>query len=239
LPAPPPLRTVQAAFTAYGSSMGQRTLAARGCPIGLGVNLDVTTAEPATELPAVAGAAPARVVATPPTYLLCPLRRLADGSRPPTPEGSLPACAWAHVACGLNPYPAHYRSAFACSLVLYPLPHRLALRPPYPEGKATGLPRSVAVAVGVRSRLFAGGTPAAPGELLTPGPDPVPFWPKRTSSLRLLVVTTFSSASPKLTVPHDPGSRPRCCWESRAGLASWSALRVEEATLSRELQTSS
>src|SRR5262249_42180856 len=41
-----------------------------------------------------AGAAPAKVLATSPTSLLCPLRRFADGSRPPTSEGSRPACAW-------------------------------------------------------------------------------------------------------------------------------------------------
>jgi hypothetical protein len=27
-----------------------------------------------------------------------------------------------------NPYPLHYRAAFACSLLLYPPPHRLLLR---------------------------------------------------------------------------------------------------------------
>ena len=34
----------------------------------------------------------------------------------------------------LNPYPAHYRPAFACSPVLYPQPHRLTLRLAFPEG---------------------------------------------------------------------------------------------------------
>jgi hypothetical protein len=78
-------------------------MAARGRPIGLGVNLDVTTAEPATELLTVAGAAPATTVAVAPTYLLCPLRRLADSSRPPVPEGSLHACAWGNVATPVPP----------------------------------------------------------------------------------------------------------------------------------------
>ena len=35
----------------------------------------------------------------------------------------------------LNPYPLHYKVAFACSSILYPLFHRLALRPPFPMGK--------------------------------------------------------------------------------------------------------
>src|SRR5262245_63769223 len=43
-----------------------------------------------------------------------------------------------------HPYPAHYRPAFASSLVLYPPPHRLALRPAYPRGRTTGLPRCIA-----------------------------------------------------------------------------------------------
>src|SRR3954447_24456075 len=64
-------------------------LTRRGCPMGLGVNLDVTVPVPATETSvAVAGAAPAWIVAIPPTDLLCPLRRLADGSRASqTPRG--------------------------------------------------------------------------------------------------------------------------------------------------------
>src|SRR5215472_12315156 len=49
-------------------------------------------------MPSVAAVAPARSVTPPPTYLHHCLRRLADGSRTPTPEGSLPACAWEDVA---------------------------------------------------------------------------------------------------------------------------------------------
>jgi hypothetical protein len=75
----------------------------RGCPIGFGVNLDVTAAEPATELPTVAAAAPARIMAIPPTYLHRCLRRLADGSRPSTPEGSQPPFGWSNVATPIRP----------------------------------------------------------------------------------------------------------------------------------------
>src|SRR2546423_8354308 len=77
-------------------------LTRRGCPIGLGVNLSVTAAVPATEMTSVAAVAPARIVTTPPTYLHHSLRRLADGSRPPTPEESLPACAWGDVATPIH-----------------------------------------------------------------------------------------------------------------------------------------
>src|SRR5262249_50165311 len=64
----------------------------------LGDDLDVTAAEPATEMTSVAAVAPAKVLATAPTYLQHRLLRLADDSRAPTPEGSLPACAWSAVA---------------------------------------------------------------------------------------------------------------------------------------------
>jgi hypothetical protein len=93
LPEPPPLRTVHAPFGAYGSSIGQRIREDTRVPHWPWGNLDGTTPEPATELPAVAGAAPATTIAVAPTVLLCSLRRLADSSRPPTPEGSRPACA--------------------------------------------------------------------------------------------------------------------------------------------------
>ena len=103
MPAPPPLRTVHASFDAYSSSIRQRFLPERGCPIGLGVNLSVTATGPATELTSVAQAAPAEVIATSPTVLLCLLRRLADGSRPPTPRGSLHPFGWGDVSTPIRP----------------------------------------------------------------------------------------------------------------------------------------
>src|ERR1051326_8549371 len=61
------------------------------------------------------------------------------------------------VAGRLNPYPAHYRPAFACSLLLYPPPPGLALRLAFPAGlpagEPTGLPRSAGVTAWVGSRL--------------------------------------------------------------------------------------
>jgi hypothetical protein len=36
------------------------------------------------------------------------------------------------LPCGRNPYPSDYRWAFACSRILYPLPHRVTLRFPFP-----------------------------------------------------------------------------------------------------------
>src|SRR5215510_5349665 len=90
------------------------------------------------------------------------------------------------VARGLNPYPAHSKPAFACSLLLYPPPPGLALRFAFPAGRpageTTGLPRSAGVTVWGGSRLSAGGASAAPGEFGAPGPDHVPFGPSDSAS---------------------------------------------------------
>ena len=75
------------------------------------------------------------------------------------------------------------------------------------------------------------------GSSETRGPGHVPFGPSVLSSFRLSFVTTFINASPELTLPQDPGSRPPCCWESRRRLASAAVIAFDEATLSRELRT--
>jgi hypothetical protein len=72
-------------------------------PIGLGTNLGVTTAVPATEMTAVAAGAPATAITAVPTSLQPSLRRLADASRPPTPEGSRPAFAGGDVPTPSRP----------------------------------------------------------------------------------------------------------------------------------------
>src|SRR5262249_59709109 len=93
---------------------------------------------------------------------------------------------WGDVAARLNPYPAHYRPAFACSLLLYPPPPGLALRlavpTGHPGGGTTGLPRSAGVTVWGGSRLSAGGAATAPGGFGAPGPDHVPFGPSDSAS---------------------------------------------------------
>src|SRR3954469_3669295 len=164
LPAPPPLRTVRASFDAYSSSIRQRFLPERGCPIGLGVNLGVTATGPATELTSVAQAAPAEVIATSPTVLLCLLRRLVDGSRPPTPEGSRPAFAWSDVATGSTPVrPVTGRHSLPPSSFT-----RSPIDPPCGGSTLAGGLRAYHVAsrerAWVRSRLCAGGSSSTPGE---------------------------------------------------------------------------
>ena len=81
--------------------------------------------------------------AAPATYsrhLLCFLSRFLRLSRDETPEGSQPACAW-----GIDPYPFHYRAAFASSLLPYPHANQLPLRVAFPYGRRVGLPRSMSV----------------------------------------------------------------------------------------------
>jgi hypothetical protein len=132
---------------------------------------------------AVAGAAPAWIVAIPPTDLLRPLRRLADGSRPSTPEGSRPAFAWSDVATGSTP--------------VRPITGRRSLPPSSfthspidsPCGSSTlaGGLRAYHVAsrkhAWVRSRLDAGGSSSAPGVSEAPGPGHVPFGPSLSAPL--------------------------------------------------------
>jgi len=73
------------------------------------------------------------------------LRRFAKVSGDARPEGRLPAFAWSDVARGRNPYPPHYRVAFASSILLCPHVYRLALRLAFPCGRRTGLPCSGSV----------------------------------------------------------------------------------------------
>jgi hypothetical protein len=113
---------------------------------------------------------------------------------------------------GLNPYPTHYRPAFACSLLLYPLPSQVILRLPLLSMRTAGqrayhVPQ-IELAGWFRSRLFAGGATSAAEEFGASAPDHVPFWPKPVSIFGLSFVTTFSDASPGLTIPSHPGPRP-------------------------------
>ena len=152
----------------------------RGRPIGSGSDLSVTTAVPATDVTTVARAAPARAVTAPPTVLLCSLRRLAVFSRPPTPEGSQPAFAWDDVATPIRPVTG--RPSLAPSSCT-----RSPIGSPCGSLSRSGGLRAYHVAslkpAWVRSRLYAGGSSAAPGEFGAPGPGHLPFGPGLTAPL--------------------------------------------------------
>jgi hypothetical protein len=97
----------------------------------------------------------------------------------------------------LNPYPPYYRTAFAFSLLLYPLPHRLALRFAFPgphwrwgrgDNRLTTFRRCTRVD---RTHLYAGGSPSAPEEFEAPGPGHLPFGPSVSAAcIACSVVTT-------------------------------------------------
>jgi hypothetical protein len=143
-----------------------------------GAYLYVTLLEPTTEH---SEAAPARALHSADKSALLPQIGLPSRSRRPTPEGSQHSFeSRPGHRCG--PYPAHYRTAFAFSLLLYPPSHRVLLRVAFPCGEATGLPRSAAVTVWVRSRLCADGRSAALPVDRSPYLDRLPFGPSVSAS---------------------------------------------------------
>src|SRR5262252_8267019 len=200
LPSPPPLRTVQAPFNAYGSSIEQRL-----CGIRPG------SAPPAHDIPyetrsphwpwgrpgryygragdrRSAGAAPRAL--PPASDLLCPPSRLAVGSRPPTPEGSQLAFARGDLTTPIRP-----------------VTDRLSLPPSSftrrPIGSPCGGPtlaggrRAYHVASQesswVRPRLDAGGPSSAPDDIAASGPGHVPFWSQPVSTFGLSRFTTLAA----------------------------------------------
>ena len=189
-------------------------LAGRGAPIGLGVHLSATAAGPATEGTSVAAGAPARAITTPPTFLHPSLRRLADVSRPPTPRGSLLACAWGDVATPIRPItgqPSLAPRSFTRS----------------PVGRSCDLPTPRG---GLRAYHVASLKPRGLGPASTPV---VPHLRRRSSEppnrttyllvqacqhLGLVLCDDAYGGSPGLTIPRTPGPQPPWCWQSRLRL---------------------
>src|SRR6266545_7855979 len=114
----------------------------------------------------------------------------------------------------LNPYPSHYRTAFACSRLLYPPFHRLALRFAFHVGRTTGLPCSASVPEWGRSALSAGSACGHEKRRTTSSPRLRTFWSKPVSAFGLLSITTFIRRSHVLTLPLHPSSGPH--WRSQA-----------------------
>ena len=97
-------------------------------------------------------------------HLLSLLRRLVKVSGDARPDGRQHAFAQGDVARGLNPYPLHYRMAFASSILPFPHVYRLALRFAFPDGRRTGLPCSVPVTHGWVRRALSTGSVRCPGQ---------------------------------------------------------------------------
>src|SRR3954470_3673690 len=141
-------------------------------------------------LPRSAGAAPARIVTIPPTDLLCPPRRVAVGSRPPTPEGSQLAFAGGDVATPIRPVtgrPSLPPSSFT----------RRPVGSPYGRPTLAGGRRAYHVASQesswVRPRRDAGGTASAPDESAASGPGHLPFWSEPISTFGSSLFTTLTA----------------------------------------------
>jgi len=187
----------------------------RGCPIGLGADLSVTAAVPATEMTSVAAVAPAKVVATSPTDLHHSLRRLADGSRPPTPRGSLLPFGRGDVTTPIQPITGWHS-----------LPPRSSTRSPIGSSYD-----SLSLAGGLRAYHVA---LLKPLRGLGPASTPVARHLRRASSERPVLATYLLvqacqhlwlvlyddayGGSPGLTLPRAAGPQPPWCWQSQLRL---------------------
>ncbi len=117
-------------------------------------------------------------------HLLCLLDRFALLSCERRPRGSLPAFAWGDLACLLNPYPLHYRGAFAFSTFLYPHLHRLPSRVAFPmPGEIWACHVSSQCPSGLGPSLFAGSFCVHDRRTKTSCTGSIPFWASLSASL--------------------------------------------------------
>jgi hypothetical protein len=141
----------------------------------------------------------------------------------------------------LNPYPIHYRSAFAFSDIPYPLVHghTLAGGCPHSLWERLGLPRSTRVPFlkDVRPRLPAGSASSARGKRTLPRPDCIPFGSCLSASLACCLSRRLSSGSLVLALSFNPSSRAPRGWQSQPLLTVWLPADQAEATVSRALRT--
>src|SRR5262249_46929893 len=136
------------------------------------------------------GSSTSEGIAAPLTYLHHCLRRLADGSRAPTPGGSLPAFAWGGVATPIRP------PTGGPSLAPPSFPHTPVGSPCGSLPRGGGL-RAAHVAppepAWVRPRLYAGGSTSAWAEFGAAQLGPLPFWSRPDSTFGLSSVTTLAA----------------------------------------------
>jgi hypothetical protein len=210
-PPPPPLRTVRAPFNAYGSSIGQRPFTERGLPIGLGVNLDFTTARPVTEIrrgPHHGRCRPRQICFAPRTGSLSVHVR-----RHPKEVSSLSRRVMSQPLSG--PLQAGIR------FLPRPLPAapsvRLAAGLPSREGDGlTTLHRRNPRGLGPAS------TPVAQHlrRMSLKHPDLATYLLVQAyQHLWLVLINDANCGSPGLAIPRAPGPRPPRCWQSRPRLA--------------------
>ena len=122
----------------------------------------------------------------------------------------------------LDPYPVHYRPAFASSGIPYPLVHRPPSRVSFHcPVETVGLTRfrTSTIPGGVRPRLYAGGTTSARSEIRALLPGHMPFGPSLSASLACRVLRRLHNGSLTLAIPSNPSSRPPQGWQSQRRLA--------------------
>jgi hypothetical protein len=174
LPSPPPLRTVRATFTAYGSSLANAPCETRRLRYERRQLHDT----PPGPLPVSRGGRTSKRCRR--RHLHCLLLRLVEFSRAARPEGSLLPCGWGDVTTPIRPItgrPSLAPSSLArlgigrpCGFPTPKGPRRVYHVPPIYHEK-------------VRSRLFAGGASSACGQFGRPQPVPLPFGPGLSATL--------------------------------------------------------
>jgi len=183
LPPLPPLRTVLAPFDAYGSSIGQRTGSGTRSS-ALAFRTTCTLLRDSQQRNRRKPHQQERY--TPPTFLHCFLKSVCSrftyantrGKSAGFRRGMMSPCGSTPIRSvtdrpSLTPSSRTRRPfGFSCE----------SLSSTRSAGETTGLPRSAAVTVWVRSRLSAGGTRAVPEEFGASGLDHVPFGPSDSAS---------------------------------------------------------
>src|SRR3989454_12830340 len=205
-----PLRTARESFPSSSSSLANAPCGTRSCHVQhmRWHDLHHTRLEPPHRHPVGECTSQCRHC----RHLPSLLKRLAKVSGDARPDGRQRAFAWSDVAHGLNPYPPHYRMAFASSILLFPHACRLALRLAFPCGRRTGFPCSVSVTTNGVGAL-------CPPVALLPMtrkegvlvPATVPFWPKPASTFGLFSVTMFIERSPGFAIPSILAPSPSWC----------------------------
>src|SRR6516162_1437549 len=164
---------------------------------------------------AVAAVAPATAVTAAPTSLHHSLRRLADGSRPPTPEGSRPGFPWGDVTTPIRPATGR-RSLPPSSSTRSPLGS------PYGSLSPKGGLRAYRVAPPKPRGLGPASTPVARHlrrESSEPPDLATHLLVQACQHLWLVLCDGACGGSPGLTVPRAAGPQPPWCWQSQPRLA--------------------
>lgn len=141
------------------------------------------------------------------------LRSFVHLSRDETPVGSWLSFDMRQI---LNPYPHYYSLAFAFSNILYPRPHRLVLRPPYPKGRHWAYPVPLVHQSNLGTNSYADGATSTVGITSVPTLDRLPFGPGVSAAF---TCSNPYEYRPMLTLVHF--CLPYCSTLARYPLSCW------------------